>query len=172
MTIRCAIVGATGIAGQQFLAALANHPFIKIVRLAASERSAGKKYKDAITTPTGGIGWYVDGALPDVYATMVVEDAMKMSLDGLDVIFSAVETDAARTLETHYATRVPVVSTASAYRYEDDVPIIIPAVNGGHASLIDEQRSRRGETDPKPPAPRAREDVHSVVSELHLQPGL
>jgi len=144
MSIRCAVVGATGIAGQQFLAALRDHPYIEIVRLAASERSAGKRYGDAITASSGQLCWYPNTPLPEELRQMAVVDAQSMSLEGLDLLFSAVESDAARALEARYAERLPVVSTASAYRYEEDVPILIPAVNGDHAKLLDVQRKKRG----------------------------
>jgi aspartate-semialdehyde dehydrogenase len=142
--MRCAVVGATGVAGQQFLAALEAHPDIELVRLAASERSAGKTYREALTSPSGQLGWVIDGALPERFADMRVESGDTMDVDGLDLVFSAVESDAARALEARFAAKLPVISTASAYRYEDDVPILIPAVNGGHAALIDTQRARRG----------------------------
>ena len=143
MSTRCAVVGATGIAGQQFLAALTQHPFIKIVRLAASSRSAGKKYLDALRQENGQVAWHVESEHLAPYADMQVYNAEDMPLEGLDIVFSAVETNAARGLETRYAEHLPVVSTASAYRYEDDVPIIIPAVNGDHAPLINRQRADR-----------------------------
>ena len=125
------------------MAALHQHPFIEILALAASERSAGKSYREAITQPSGQVGWYVDDeAALARYGDMPVVRASDLKLDGIDVVFSAVESDAARELEAGYAARVPVVSTASAYRYEADVPIIIPAVNGDHAELVREQQKR------------------------------
>jgi aspartate-semialdehyde dehydrogenase len=144
MSTRCAVVGATGIAGQQFLSALANHSFIEVVRLAASTRSAGKRFEDAIRQPNGQVSWYVEPEHLARYADMEVHDAADMPLEGLDLVFSAVETDAARDLEARYAAHLPVVSTASAFRYEPDVPLIIPAVNGDHAGLLAEQRENRG----------------------------
>lgn len=143
MKIRCAVVGATGIAGQQFLAALGEHPLFEVVRLAASERSAGKKYIDAITSPAGQVSWYAQGALAEKFKSMVVENSDGMQIDDLGVVFTAVESDAARKLETEYAKHLPVISTASAFRYEDDVPILIPAVNGEHAGLLEAQKSAR-----------------------------
>ena len=140
--MRVAVVGATGIAGQQFLAALEGHPYIQIEKLAASPRSAGKRYVDAISSAGGQVQWYVDGDIPARLRDMVVEDAAQMDLDGLDLVFSAVESDAARGLEANFAQTLPVVSTASAYRYEDDVPIIIPAVNSAHAELVKAQHKR------------------------------
>lgn len=144
MTLRCAVVGATGLAGQQFLVALANHPFFDVVRLAASARSANKRYRDAITSEGGHVGWYSAPEVLEQFASFTVEDASEMSLDGVDLVFSALDTAPARALEGKYAERVPVISTASAYRMEPDVPLLIPAVNGGHADLIRVQKSRRG----------------------------
>lgn len=144
MSTRCAVVGATGIAGQQFLSALAEHPFLEVTRLAASSRSAGKKYIDAIRQENGQVSWYVEPELLARYADMEVYDGADMPLEGIDLVFSAIESDAARALESRFAEHLPVVSTASAYRYESDVPIIIPAVNGDHASMLEAQRKNRG----------------------------
>lgn len=144
MSTRCAVVGATGIAGQQFLSALVDHPFLKVVRLAASSRSAGKPLKEALRQEGGQVAWYVDPDHLEPYADMEVHDASKMPLEGLDLVFSAVETSAARELEARFAAQLPVVSTASAFRYESDVPLVIPAVNGDHAGLLTEQRKQRG----------------------------
>lgn len=144
MTIRCAVVGATGIAGQQFLAALHDHPFFDVVRLAASARSAGKSYRHAITQSSGQVAWWDAPEALERFADMEVVEGSTMSLEGIELVFSAVESDAARELESRYAEHVPVISTASAFRYEPDVPILIPAVNGDHAQLIEVQRARRG----------------------------
>jgi aspartate-semialdehyde dehydrogenase len=151
--IRCAVLGATGVAGQQFLVALDRHPSFEVTALAASERSAGKRYGDAIREPSGRAQWYCREPLPEAFAKMVVQDAARLSPDGIDLVFAAVESDAARELEPRFAERVPVVSTASAFRYEADVPVFLPAVNLGpgveggpsdHTPLIDVQRKRRG----------------------------
>lgn len=144
MTIRCAVVGATGIAGQQFLAALHDHPFFDVVRLAASSRSAGKSYRQALTQPSGQVAWWDAMDALERFQDMEVVEASAMSLDGVDLVFSAVESEPARGLESAYAEHLPVISTASAFRYEPDVPILIPAVNGDHAKLIELQRQRRG----------------------------
>ncbi len=141
--IPCAVVGATGLAGQQFLAVLAQHPRLEVVKLAASSRSAGKRYLDAIREPSGQVKWYAGGA-PDAYASLLVEEAAQLDPRGLGVVFSALEAEPARELEPRYAAEVPVVSTASAFRYEPDVPILVPGVNMEQARLIDAQRRRRG----------------------------
>ena len=142
--IRVAVLGATGVAGQQFLAALPGHPQFELVRVGASERSAGKRYVDAITDAGGARRWYCKEPLSDEYSRMTVEDSSQMSTDGLDLVFTAVESDAAKLLEPRFAEKIPVVSTASAFRYEEDVPVFLPGVNFDHASLIDVQRKKRG----------------------------
>jgi aspartate-semialdehyde dehydrogenase len=142
--VRVALLGATGVAGQQFLAALPNHPLFEVVRLGASERSAGKKYGDAIRDASGKVSWFAKEPLAADYAAMAVEDAATIGTDGIDLVFTAVESDAAKLLEPRFAEKVPVVSTASAFRYEPDVPVFLPAVNLDHARLIEVQRKRRG----------------------------
>ena len=141
---RAAVIGATGIAGQQFLAALAGHPLFEVTALAASERSAGKAYRDAITDASGAFRWYCAEPLDPAFAGLVVQDAAKLDATSVDVVFTAVESDAAKELEPRYAKTTPVISTASAFRYEDDVPIFIPGVNLDHDRLIAVQRRRRG----------------------------
>ena len=141
---RVALVGATGVAGQQFLVALADHPWFDLGPLAASARSAGKVYRDAITTPAGSTKWGCEEPLPARFADQTVVDAAELDLSEIDIVFSAVESDAARELEKGFAAHVPVVSTASAYRYEPDVPILIPGVNGEHAQIVKRQQSERG----------------------------
>jgi aspartate-semialdehyde dehydrogenase len=142
--IRVAVLGATGVAGQQFLACLADHPLFEVKRLGASERSAGKKYGDAIKDAGGKVSWFAKDPLHPQLAALPVEDASQMTADGIDLVFTAVESDAAKLLEPKFAEKVPVVSTASAYRYEPDVPVFLPAVNLDHVALIDVQRRRRG----------------------------
>jgi aspartate-semialdehyde dehydrogenase len=142
---RCAVVGATGIAGQQFLVALDGHPWFEVARLAASERSAGKTYAEALRDEKSGARrWWCVEEPPAGVLNLPVENGERLDLDGIDVVFSAVESDAARMLEPRYAKTTAVVSTASAFRYEDDVPIMVPGVNHPHAGLIDRQRRLRG----------------------------
>ncbi len=141
---RVAVVGATGVAGQQFLVSLAEHPWFEVVVLAASPRSAGKRYEDAITGPSGELSWGCDETLPSSFADVPVIDAAELDLDAIDLVFSAVESDAAVALEKQFAPHVPVVSTSSAFRYEDDVPIIVPGVNHTHAPLVKRQQRERG----------------------------
>jgi aspartate-semialdehyde dehydrogenase len=144
--IPVAVVGATGLAGQQFLVALNGHPRLEVVKLAASSRSAGKRYLDAIREPSGQTKWYAAGAPEQLgaMAGIMVEDAAQLSTDGVAVVFSALESEPARELEPRYAQQAAVISTASAYRYEDDVPMLIPGVNLEQVRLLDVQRRKRG----------------------------
>lgn len=138
------VVGATGLAGQQLLLALQDHPLFEVRRLAASARSARKRFAEALRTREGGSRWHASHAPPASYADLVVEDAAEFDPDGLGLVFTAVDGDVARVLEERLAAEVPVISTASAFRYEEDVPLILPAVNPDHADLLEVQRSRRG----------------------------
>lgn len=143
--LQVGIVGATGIAGQQFVVALQNHPWFEIKRLAASSRSAGKKYGAAITDEKSGARrWWCDEEPAAAVLDILVEDGDTMDPAGLDIMFSATESDVAKVQEPRFAQTVPVVSTASAYRYEDDVPLLVPNVNMDHAKLLDVQRANRG----------------------------
>ena len=145
MKKRVAVVGATGIAGQQCLVALDGHPWFEVVMLAASERSAGKSYAAAIRdAKTGARRWWCSEEPPPAVLPLPVEHAEQLNLAGIDVVFSAVESDAAKELEPRYAKTTAVLSTASAFRYEDDVPIMVPGVNFAHAGQIDAQRRGRG----------------------------
>lgn len=145
MKKRVAVVGATGIAGQQFLAALNRHPWFEVVALAASSRSAGRPYRDAIRdAKTGARRWWCTEEPPDEALALPVQNGAELKMAGIDLVFSAVESDVARELEPQFAQTTPVVSTASAFRYEEDVPIVVPGVNFGHCRLIEQQRRRHG----------------------------
>src|SRR5262249_47687010 len=145
MKKRVAVVGATGIAGQQCLVALHRHPWFEVTMLAASERSAGKTYGAAIRdADTGARRWWCNEEPPTNVLELPVENAEGLNLAGVDAVFSAVESDAAKRLEPQYAKTTAVLSTASAFRYEEDVPIMVPGVNLSHAAQIDLQRRRRG----------------------------
>jgi aspartate-semialdehyde dehydrogenase len=143
--LKAAIVGATGIVGQQFVLALQRHPWFRITALAASRRTAGQPYGMALREPsTGALQWYA-GALPEpAIFDLPVEVAEEMDPSRFDVIFTGVESDAARALEPLFAKACPVVSTASAFRYDDDVPILVPGINDHHTGLLDIQRRQRG----------------------------
>ncbi|MFO7155226.1 MAG: aspartate-semialdehyde dehydrogenase [Pseudomonadota bacterium] len=138
------VVGATGLAGQQLLLALADHPRFEVRRLAASARSAGKAYAEALRAEGGGSRWTASPHPPAAFAGLTVEDAASFDPEGLGLVFSAVDGDAARPLEERLARLVPVVSTTSAFRYDEDVPLVIPPVNPDHADLLEFQRRRRG----------------------------
>jgi aspartate-semialdehyde dehydrogenase len=140
----CAIIGATGIAGQQFVAALESHPLFEVASLAASSRSAGKSYEDALREPSGALGWWGAEELPRAFASMPVIDSANFDARSVDVVFTAVESDAAKELEPRFGATTPVISTASAFRYFEDTPIIIPGVNNAHAGLLRRQQQERG----------------------------
>jgi aspartate-semialdehyde dehydrogenase len=141
---RVAVIGATGVAGQQFLASLSGHPLFEVVALAASERSAGKPYAEALRDASGAFRWYCPEALDPAFAAIRVEEAARLDAARVDLVFTAVESDAARELEPRYAKTTPVISTASAFRYEPDVPVFIPGVNLDHDRLIPVQKRNRG----------------------------
>ena len=143
--LKAAIVGATGIVGQQFLVALKGHPLIEITALAASERSAGRNYKAAITdAQSGALRWFCEEPPVQEVMDMPVQNAIEMDTSTVDIVFSAVESDQAKILEPKFAADKAVISTASAFRYDDDVPILIPGINSSHAKLLEVQRKSRG----------------------------
>ena len=140
---RVAIIGVTGAVGQEFVQSLDNHPWFEVTQIAASERSAGKKYLDAIRDASGIVSWDVGGEIPEYIKNMTVRSIDELDTSQLDLVFSAVESVAARDIETKMAADVPVISTSSAYRYEDDVPILIPGINDEQAELLDIQKKNR-----------------------------
>jgi aspartate-semialdehyde dehydrogenase len=146
MKIPVAVVGATGIAGQQVLAALDGHPMFEIAALAASERSAGRNFEAALADAESGMRrWYVASTEPPRAALQLeVQDAKSMRLESVKLVFAAVESEAARELEPIYARHVPTISTARPHRMEPDVPLVIPGVNLEHLMIVNEQRRRRG----------------------------
>jgi aspartate-semialdehyde dehydrogenase len=144
MKLRVAVVGATGIAGQQFMPALNDHPWFEVVKVAASQRSAGKTYREALTDQSGSFKYWANPLPNERILNLVVEDATKINLDDVDLVFAAVESDAAKELEPMYAKTTPVVSTASAFRYEEDAPILVAGVNMDHAELLRVQQQKRG----------------------------
>jgi aspartate-semialdehyde dehydrogenase len=143
--LRAGIVGATGIAGQQFIDALRHHPWFDITAVAASERSAGKSYGEALRdAKSGAVRWWCAEAPPAEVTRLPVVAGSDFDPASVDVVFSAIESEPARELEPRWAKERPVFSTASAYRYEDDVPLLIPGVNLSHAPLLKTQQQRRG----------------------------
>lgn len=144
MKKRVAILGVTGSVGQEFALSLKDHPWFEVTQIAASEKSAGKKYIDAIRDPnTGIVRWEADGEMPEYIKDMTVKSINEVDTSQLDLIFSSIESEAARDIETKFAPEIPVISTSSAYRYEDDVPILIPGVNDEQAELLEIQRKNR-----------------------------
>ena len=139
------VIGATGMVGQRFMLLLANHPWFKVTALAASSRSAGKTYKEAV-----GDKWAFATPIPEQYVDMVIYDA-EMDMDKIaekvDFVFCAVNMDKAKiqALEIAYAQKeIPVVSNNSAHRFTADTPMIIPEVNPEHLDIIPAQRKRLG----------------------------
>lgn len=139
------IVGATGMVGQRFITLLANHPWFHIEALAASSRSAGKKYADVAEKR-----WAMKQPIPDTVRDMVVLDAdadREKIAAMVDFIFCAVDMkkEEIKALEEAYAKlECPVISNNSANRHTPDVPMIIPEINGDHARIIEAQRKRLG----------------------------
>ena len=137
---KVAILGATGAVGQRYIQLLQGHPWFKIEVLAASERSAGKKYKDACN-------WLMESNLPKEIAEMPVVNADVASVEkagDVDLVFSSMPGDLAGSVESEFAAMYPVFSKASAHRMEKDVPLIIPEINPDHAELIKFQQQLRG----------------------------
>lgn len=145
--LRTLLVGATGIAGQQFVSALREHPWFEITAVAASPRNAGKRYADAVAS-----SWFLPEEIPPAIGALHLLDATQLDGKGFDLAFSAVEADVARELEPRLAADIPVVSTANALRMDTDVPLLVPQVNAGHAPLLEAQRARcwRGWVAPIP----------------------
>ena len=143
MKKKVAIIGVTGSVGQEFVQSLNDHPWFEVTQIAASERSAGKKYLDAIRDANGIVAWDVGGKIPDYIKEMTVLTIDEVDISELDLVFSAVESVAARDIETKFAKDLPVISTSSAYRYEEDVPILIPGVNDEQAELLETQKKNR-----------------------------
>lgn len=142
---RVAIIGVTGVVGQEFVLALDKHPWFEVKQIAASERSAGKKFVDAIRDPDSGIlKWHLKEEIPEYVRDMIVESVDDIKPENLDLIFTSIESEAAREIETRFAKDVPIISTSSAYRYEQDVPILIPGINDDHVNLLNVQRKNRG----------------------------
>ena len=139
------IIGATGMVGQRFVTLLANHPWFHIEVLAASSRSAGKAYKDAV-----GKKWAMQADIPANVAEMTVMDAtadIEKIAAAVDFVFCAVDMkkDEIKALEEAYAkAECPVISNNSANRHTPDVPMIIPELNDDHAVIIDAQKKRLG----------------------------
>ncbi len=141
---RVGIIGATGMVGQRFITLLADHPWFEIALLAASSRSAGKTYEEAV-----GEKWAFSWPIPEEVRNMVVCDASHVDevASKVDFVFCAVDMkkDEIRALEEEYARHeTPVISNNSACRGIEDVPMMIPELNFSHAAVIETQRKRVG----------------------------
>jgi aspartate-semialdehyde dehydrogenase len=143
--LKVAVVGATGAVGQEFVIALNKHKWFELTQVAASEKSAGKKYIDAIRDPNSGIlRWHNREEVPEYIQDMVVSKVDDIKPENFDLIFTALESDDAKIVEPKFAKTIPIISTAAAFRYEIDVPILIPGINDNHAELLNIQRKNRG----------------------------
>lgn len=143
--LKVAVIGATGAVGQEFIVALNKHKWFELTQVAASERSAGKKYIDAIRDPSSGIlKWHNREEVPEYARNMVVSKVDDIKPEKFDLVFTALESDDAKVIEPKFAKTTPVISTAAAFRYETDVPILIPGINDSHAELLNAQRKNRG----------------------------
>lgn len=142
--LKVGVIGATGMVGQRFLVLLENHPFFEVVALAASSRSAGKTYLEAV-----GDRWKLEEPMPEKVKPMIVRDAadVKGMSELVDFVFCAVDMkkEDIKALEYEYAkAETPVISNNSANRWTADVPMVIPEINDEHIRVIDSQRKRLG----------------------------
>ena len=139
------IIGATGMVGQRFATILADHPWFNVTLLAASSRSAGKTYKEAV-----GERWRIADPMPEMLADLIIKDAtadMEEIAKSVDFVFCAVDMkkDEIKALEEAYAKlECPVVSNNSAHRGTADVPMVVPEINADHIKVIEGQRKRLG----------------------------
>ena len=138
------VIGATGMVGQRFITLLENHPWFNLVVLAASARSAGKTYEEAV-----GSRWLMKTPMPESVKKMVVLDAANVEevAAKVDFVFCAVnmKKDEIKALEEAYAkAECPVVSNNSAHRFTPDVPMVVPEINADHIDIIPAQRKRLG----------------------------
>ena len=142
--LRVGILGATGMVGQRFIALLENHPWYEVVTVAASARSAGKTYEEAV-----GDNWKMDTPMPEAVKNLVVMNVNEVEevAAGVDFVFSAVNMskDEIKAIEEEYAkTETPVVSNNSAHRWTPDVPMVVPEINPEHFNVIEFQKQRLG----------------------------
>ena len=142
--LKAGIIGATGMVGQRFITLLNDHPYFEIAGLAASSRSAGKTYEEAV-----GDRWKLDIAMPESVKSMNIFDASEVEkfASDVDLVFCAVDMkkDEIKALEEAYAkTETPVISNNSAHRWTPDVPMVVPEINDSHLEVIEYQRKRLG----------------------------
>lgn len=142
--LRVGILGATGMVGQRFISLLENHPWFEVVTVAASPRSAGKTYEEAV-----GDRWKMDTPMPEAVKKLVVLNVNEVEkvASTVDFVFSAVDMskDEIKKIEEEYAkTETPVVSNNSAHRWTPDVPMVVPEINPEHFEVIKYQKERLG----------------------------
>ncbi|RCX13833.1 aspartate-semialdehyde dehydrogenase [Anaerobacterium chartisolvens] len=142
--LKVGILGGTGMVGQRFITLLDNHPWFEVVSIAASERSAGMPYEEAV-----GGRWKLDVQMPESVKNIMVRNVNDISkiADEVDMVFCAVDMkkEEIKELEEKYArAEVAVVSNNSAHRWTEDVPMVIPEINPQHVSIIETQRKRLG----------------------------
>jgi aspartate-semialdehyde dehydrogenase len=142
--LKAGVLGATGMVGQRFVTLLENHPWYEVTAVAASPRSAGKTYEEAV-----GGRWKMESPMPEAVknlTVMNVNEVEKVSSE-VDMVFSAVDMskDEIRAIEEAYArAEVPVVSNNSAHRWTPDVPMVVPEINPEHFQVIEFQKKRLG----------------------------
>lgn len=144
--LKVGILGGTGMVGQRFISLLENHPWYEVVAIAASARSAGKTYEEAV-----GGRWKMDTPMPDAVRNLVVMNVNEVVevAKKVDFVFSAVDMkkEEIRQIEDAYArTETPVVSNNSAHRWTPDVPMVVPEINPEHLDIIEYQKKRLGTT--------------------------
>ena len=144
--LRVGILGATGMVGQRFISLLDNHPWFEVVTVAASPRSAGKTYEEAV-----GGRWKMTTPMPEGVKNLIVHNVNEVEevAATVDFVFSAVDMtkDEIRAIEEAYAkTETPVVSNNSAHRWTPDVPMVVPEINSQHFEVIADQKKRLGTT--------------------------
>ena len=142
---RVGVIGGTGMVGQRFISLMENHPWFQLTAIAASSRSAGKTYEEAV-----GSRWAMAGEIPAEARGIVVQDAeadAEQIAGAVDFVFCAVDMkkEEIRALEEKYAKlECPVVSNNSAHRWTEDVPMVVPELNAAHIEVIPAQRARLG----------------------------
>ena len=144
--LKVGILGGTGMVGQRFISLLEDHPWFEVVTIAASPRSAGKTYEEAV-----GGRWKMQAPMPEAVKRIVVKNVNDIDAvsSEVDFVFSAVDMtkEEIKKIEEDYAkAEIPVVSNNSAHRWTPDVPMIVPEVNPEHLEVIESQKKRLGTT--------------------------
>lgn len=144
--LKVGILGGTGMVGQRFISLLENHPWFEVVTIAASERSAGKTYEEAV-----GGRWKMTSPMPEAVKNIIVMNVKEVEkvAASVDFVFSAVDMskEEIKAIEEAYArTETPVVSNNSAHRWTPDVPMVVPEINPEHFEVIESQKKRLGTT--------------------------